>query len=133
MYLIYSDGLDVSSPVDTEQNILSCRANTTHVSKVGHRYYCSFCIITILILVICNLHCCEISVKPGFVHVFAHLETLDAMHARQLAQPPCRCTDEPIRWTHREITEILKSLLSDVEQKIMCKPVIPSWMERRAK
>lgn len=35
--------------------------------------------------------------------------------------------------THRDgkITEILKSLLSDVEQKIMCKPVIPSWMEGR--
>lgn len=45
----------------------------------------------------------------------------------------CRCTDKPIRQTHRDrkITEILKSLLSDVEQKIMCKPVIPSWMERR--
>lgn len=38
---------------------------------------------------------------------------------------------EKHRQTHRDkkITEILESLLSHVEQKIMCEPVIPSWME----
>lgn len=54
----------------------------------------------------------------------------EAAHAHQ-KRPAVFFSAEKHRQTHRDkkITEILESLLSHVEQKIMCEPVILSWME----